>query len=321
MRAVRWAGGIAIVCAAGSACAQSAYPTRAIRIVAPSAAGSAADTLPRVVAPLLSERLGQSIVVDTRPGGATILGTEIVAKAAADGYTLLIGLPALAINPSLRKTMPYDGLRDFAPITHGITQPNLFVLHPSVPARTTRELIALAKARPGELTFASAGVGAGSHLTVELFLVMTGTRMLHVAYKGSTPGMIDVVSGRIALMATSTISTLPHVRSGRLRPIGVTTARRVASLPDIPTIAEAGVPGYESVAWFGFLAPAATPRDIIARLNKEIVAILRQPDTIERFARDAAEVVAGAPEEFGAYIRNEAAKWAKVIRSAGITAE
>jgi tripartite-type tricarboxylate transporter receptor subunit TctC len=300
---------------------QSSFPTRGLRIVAPSAAGSAADTLARVIAPSLAERLGQPVVVDTRPGGSTILGTEVVAKAAPDGHTLLIGLPALAINPSIRKSMPYDAMRDFAPITLGIMQPNLFAVHPSVPARNAKELVALARARPGELTFASGGVGAASHLSVELFMLMTKTKMLHVAYKGPGPGLIDMVAGRIDLMGTSTIATLPHVRSGRLRVIGISTSMRVPALPDIPTIAESGVPGYEAVAWFGLLAPAATPKEIIARLHKEVVAILKQPDTKERFARDGAEVVAGMPDEFGAYIRAEAVKWGKVVASAGIKPE
>src|SRR5687767_8065834 len=191
------------------------YPNRPLRIVAPSAAASAADTVARVIAPLLSERLGQPVVVDTRPGAATILGTEAVAKSPPDGHTLLIGLPALAINPSIYKSLPYDGLRDFAAITQAVRQPNLLVVHPSLPVKSVKELIALAKARPGELVYASAGVGAGSHLTMELFMLQSGIKMLHVPYKGPTPGMIDLVAGRVSAMATSTTSSLPHVRSGR----------------------------------------------------------------------------------------------------------
>ncbi len=297
------------------------YPNRPLRIVAPSAAASAADTVARVIAPLLSERLGQPVVVDTRPGAATILGTEAVAKSPPDGHTLLIGLPALAINPSIYKSLPYDGLRDFAAITQAVRQPNLLVVHPSLPVKSVKELIALAKARPGELVYASAGVGAGSHLTMELFMLQSGIKMLHVPYKGPTPGMIDLVAGRVSAMATSTTSSLPHVRSGRLRALGVTTATRAPGLPDIPTVAETGLPGYESAAWFGLMTPTGTPRDVIARLNKEVVAILRQPDVKERFAKDGAEVVAGTPEEFDAYIRAEAVKWAKVVKAAGIKAE
>ena len=301
--------------------AQSPYPARPVRIIAPSAAGGAADTLARVIAQPLSERIGQPVLVDARPGAGTIVGTEAVAKAAADGHTLLIGLPALTINPSIYKTLPYEAERDFAAITQALSQPNLFVVHPSLPARTVRQLIDLAKARPGELAYGSSGVGASSHLTVELFLLMSGTRMLHVPYKGPTPAVIDLLAGRVALAAPSTIATINHVRSGRLRALGVTTAKRVAALPDIPTIAESGVPGYESVSWFGVLAPAGTPQDVIARLHRDIVEILRTADVRERFAKDGTEVVASSPQAFESYMRSERVKWARVVKAAGIKPE
>lgn len=300
--------------------AQTGYPTRPVRIIAPSAAGSAADTLARTIAPTLSERLGQPVIVEARPGAGTIVGTEAVAKAAPDGHTLLVALPALAINPSIYTTLPYTP-RDFVAITQAIRQPNLFVVHPSLPAKSIRELIALAKARPGELVYASSGVGSGSHLTIELFLLMTGTRMLHVPYKGPGPGLIDLIAGRVALAAPSTIASINHVRTGRLRALGVSTAARVAGLPEIPTIAEAGVAGYEAVSWFGFAAPAGTPKEIITRLHRETVAILRSPDMRERFAKDGTEVVASSPEAFEAYMRVEQVKWAKVVKSAGIKPE
>ena len=301
--------------------AQSAYPTRPIRIVVPTAPGSAADTLARVLSQPLAERLGQPVVVDARPGGSTIIGMEIVAKAAPDGHVLLIALPALAINPSIRPTLPYDALRDFAPITQAISQANLFVVHPSLPARSAKELVALAKARPGELVYASSGVGTSSHLTVELFMLMSGTRMLHVPYKGPTPGVIDLVAGRVAVMAASTISSIAHVRAGRLRAIGVSTLARVPGLPDIPTVAESGVPGYESVSWFGLAAPAATPKDTISRLHRESVSILSAPAIRDQFAKDGSLVVAGTAAEFDAYIRNEIVKWARVVKSADIKPE
>ena len=301
--------------------AQTSYPIRAVRIVAPSAAGGAADTVARVIAQPLSERIGQPVIVDVRPGAGTIVGTETVAKAAPDGHTLLIGLPALVINPSIYKTLPYDGERDFAAITQAISQPNLFVVHPSLPAKNTRQLIELARARPGELAYASSGVGASSHLTIELFLLMSGTRMLHVPYKGPTPAVIDLLAGRVALAAPSTIATINHVRSGRLRALGVTTAQRVAALPNIPTIAESGLPGYESVSWFGVLAPAGTPKETIARLNREIVEILRTSDVRERFAKDGTEVVASSPQAFESYMRTERVKWSKVVKNAGIKPE
>ncbi len=304
-----------------AASGQSAFPVRPVRIVAPSAAGSAADTVARTIAPLLAERTGQPVVVDTRPGAATIAGTEVVAKAAPDGHTLLIALPALAINPSIYPSLPYDSLRGFASITQAISQPNLFVVHPSLPVSSVKELIALARARPGELAYASAGVGASSHLTIALFLMMTGTRMLHVPYKGPGPGLIDLMAGRVTLAAASTIASLPHVRSGRLRALAVTSAKRVATLADIPTVAESGVPGYESVSWFGLVAPAGTPHHVIARLYEETVAILRRADVAERFAHEGAEVVASSPGEFERYIAAEAVKWAKVVKAAGIKAE
>jgi len=301
--------------------AQTSYPARAVRIIAPSSAGGAADRVARVVAPPLSARLGQPVVVDARPGAGTIVGTEAAAKSAPDGHTLLIALPALAINPSIYKTLPYDGLRDFVAITQATNQPNLFVVHPSLPVKSVKQLIALAKGRPNELVYASSGIGSSSHLTVELLLLMTRTRMLHVPYKGPRPALIDLIAGRVTLAATSTIASLPHVRSGRLRALAITTAKRVPVLPDIPTVAESGVPGYESVSWFGFAAPAGTPREVLERLHKEIVAILRTPEVSERFARDGTEVVANSPEEFSRYIAAEAVKWAKVVKSAGIKPE
>lgn len=300
------------------ALAQSSFPNRSLRIIAPSAPASAADTIMRIIAQPLSERLGQSVIVEARAGAGTVIGTEIVAQSAADGYTLLVALPALAINPSLRKALPYDALRDFTAITQAVNQPNLVVVHPSLPAKSVKELIALAKARPDDLLYASSGIGASSHMTMELLMFMSGIRMVHVQYKGPGPGVIDLIAGRVSVMASSTISTIAHVRSGRLRALGITTAKRVASLPDIPTIAEAGVHGYESVSWFGLAAPTGTPKDVIERLHRETAAILRTPEIIERFARDGTEVVANSPEEFNAYIRAEVGKWAQVVKSAGI---
>jgi tripartite-type tricarboxylate transporter receptor subunit TctC len=297
------------------------YPTKPVRIVAPSGPGSAADTLARVIAPPLSERLGQPVIVDTRPGAGSILGTELVAKSPPDGYTVVIGTPALAINLSIARTMPYDALNDFAPITLGMKQLNVFAVHPSVPAKSVKELIALARARPGELPYASSGVGAISHLTIELFLLMTNTRMLHVPYKSPAGGLIDLMAGRVALMGTGAIATIPHLRSGRLRALAVTSAARTSVLPEVPTIAESGVPGYEAVGWFGVLAPTGTPKDIVLRLHKEIVAVLNQPDARERLNADGADVVAGTPEQFAEYMKAEAVKWAKVVKAAGIKLE
>jgi tripartite-type tricarboxylate transporter receptor subunit TctC len=301
--------------------APAPYPVRAVRIIVPTSAGSAADTVARTLAAPLGERLGQPVVVENRAGAGTVIGTEAVARAAPDGHTLLIGLPALAINVSIHAKLPYDALRDFAAITQAVSQPNLLAVHPSVPAKSVKELIALARARPDELVFASSGLGSSSHLTIELLLLMTGTRMLHVPYKGPGPGIVDLVAGRVSVMASSTVSTLPHVRSGRLRALAVTTLRRASGAADIPTVSEAGIPGYESTSWFGLIAPAATPREVIARVHREAAAILRTPGMRERLAANGSEVVAGTPDEFNAFIRAEVGKWAKVVKAAGIKAE
>jgi len=217
--------------------------------------------------------------------------------------------------------MPYDALRDFAPITQAVSLPNLLVVHPSLPAKSVKELITLATARPGEMVFASGGTGSTPHLSMELFLLMTGTRMLHVPYKGPVPGIIDLVAGRVSVMNLGIVPGGPHVRSGRLRGLGVTGAKRAAMMPDLPTIAEAGVPGYEVVQWNGLLAPAGAPKEVIARLHKEVTAVLLTRSMNERIANEGAEVVTSSPEEFAAYIRAETVKWAKVVKSAGIQPE
>lgn len=301
--------------------AQGSYPNRPIRLVVVTAAGGGGDMVARLVAQGLSERLGRQVVVDNRAGAGGIIGYEIVAKSPADGYTLLLCAPTLAINPAIRKKVPYDAIRDFAPITQAVFSPNLMVVHPVVPAKTVKEMIAFAKARPGEVLYASAGIGTGPHLVMELFSIMAQIRMVHVPYKGATPGVIDLIAGQVAIMAPGMITGIPHVRAGKLRALGVTSTRRVAAAPDIPTIAEGGLPGYEAVVWYGLLAPAGTPQDIIARLHKESVAVLRAPDSKERIARDGAEVDASLPEEFAAFIKAETVKWAKVAKAAGITPE
>src|SRR5918999_723516 len=259
--------------------AQDAYPSKAIRIIVPTAPGGPSDHGSRLIAEELNKRWGRPVVVETRPGAGTIVGSEIVAKAAPDGYTLLMSPSTLATNPTAYKKMPYDALRDFAPITQTLFVPNLIVIHPSLPARTVKEFVAFARARPGEVMYASAGVGTNPHLTIELFAAMAMISMLHVPYKGSLPGIVDLIAGRVALTASSSMANIvPHVQSGRLRPLGVTTSKRVGTLPDVPTIAEAGLPGYESVQWSGLLAPAGTPREIIAMLHKEAAAIVTSPE-------------------------------------------
>ncbi len=239
-----------------------------------------------------------------------------------DGYTVLMAPGAFATNPSTYKKIPYDAVRDFAPISQALSVPQLIAVHPSVPAKSVKEFIALAKARPGELTYAAAGHGTLPHLTMELFASMAQIRLVNIPYKGGAPGIIDLLGGRLSLIATSSMSLIiPHVRSGRLRALGVTTAARIQALPDIPTIAEAGLPGYEAVQWAGLLVPAGTPREIITRLHKETTAILRAPEVREILARDSNEVVASSPEEFAAFIKAEIVKWAKVAKAAGIELE
>ena len=307
--------------AAANSLAQPGYPNRAVRLVVPSSAGGGTDIVARIIAPRLSERLGQQVVVDNRAGAGTMIGGEIVAKAPPDGYTLLMAISTLATNPVVYKKMPYDALRDFAPVTQATSLPNILVVHPSVPVHTAKELIAFARAHPGQLNFGSPGTGTNPHLAMELFLNMAKIKMVHIPYKGSAPAIVDIVAGHIAVMAATALTGIPHVRSGRLRALAVTSAKRTAAAPDIPTLTEAALPGYEAVQWYGVLAPAQTPREIVARLHTEIARILQTPDIKERLLGDGADPVGSTPEEFTRFIRAETEKWAKVARDAGINPE
>lgn len=309
-----------VLIATAPVCSQN-YPVRPVRIVVPNAPGSSPDIVARLIAQPLSERLGQQVVVENRAGAGTIIGGEVVAKSPPDGYTLLMGVVTLAINPALYKKIPYDAVRDFEPITQAVDLPGALVVHPTLPARSAKELIALAKARPGDIGYASGGQGSFSHLSTELFASMAGVRMLHVPYKGSAPGLVDLLAGHVSVMTSNLLSAVPHVQARRLRALGVTGAKRAATLPDIPTIAEGALPGYESVQWSGLLGPAGTPREIVARLHKETSAVLRSAEMKSRLAKDGAEPIASTPEEFGAYIRSETRKWAKVVKIAGIQPE
>jgi len=297
------------------------YPTKPVRLVVPSAPGGGTDITARIIAPTLSERLGQQVVVENRAGAGTMIGGEVVARAAPDGYTLLVGISTLAINPAMYKKVPYDALKDFAPVVQLVSLSNLLVTHPSLPAQSVKTLIAFARARPGQIHYASAGVGTNPHLSVELFLSMTGLRMVHVPYKGSGQGIVDVVAGHVPVMMPSILTGLPHAKTGRLRGLGVTGTKRAGAAPEIPTIAEAGVPGYEAVQWFGVLAPAGTPREIIVRLHGEIVRLLNAAEVRGRLLGDGADPVGSSPEEFAAFLRAETAKWAKVVKDAGIQPE
>jgi tripartite-type tricarboxylate transporter receptor subunit TctC len=297
-----------------------AYPTRPIRILVPSTPGGSVDTLARTIAPKLSEKWGQQVVVDNRAGAGGAIAGEMLAKAPPDGYTLMMGtIAATATNVSLQKTN-YDPIKDFAPITLVATQNLMLVIHPSVPAKSVKELIAVAKAKPGQLSFASAGNGTGGHLSGELFKLLAGIDLLHIPYKGVAPALVDVVAGQVSMTFASLISGTPHYKSGRLRALAVTGAKRSIALPELVTMQEAGVKGYESATWYGMLAPAATPADIVTKLNTEIVAILRQPEINDRLSQEGAEPVGNTPQQFGAHIRSEIEKWRKVIRAAGIKA-
>ena len=301
--------------------AQGTFPSRPLHIVVPGPAGAGFDTTARLMAPGLSERLGRQVVVENRAGAGTMIGNDFVAKSPPDGYTLLMAAMALAIQPALNKKMSYDAIRDLDPITLAVSVPNAIAVHPSVPAKSVKEMIALAKKRPGEILFGSAGLGTSGHLTIELFASMAQIRLVHVPYKGVTPGMIDLIGGHVAIMSIPVGDAVPHVRAGKLRALGMSSSKRISAAPEIPTIAEAGLPGYESVTWFGLLVPAGTPPEIITRLHRESVAVLRSPSFKERMAADGIEVVGNTPAEFAAFIKSETVKWAAVVKSAGITPE
>ncbi len=295
-----------------------AYPSRAIRVVVPYVPGGGSDFVGRTVAQKLAEALGTTVFVENRPGGGTNIGSEFVAHAAADGYTLLIGGVPNTANMSLFKKISYDVVKDFAPVIMLDTAPNLLAVHPSVPAKSVKELIALAKTRRGALTYASAGIGSSNHLSGELFRVMAGIEIIHVPYKGGGAAVTDLLAGQVSMYFGTTPSTLPFVQSGRLRVLGVTTLRRTVAAPELPTIAEAGLPGYEQSAWHGLLAPAGTPDAVIGKLNAEVGRLLRSPDVVARFAVQGIDVIGGSPADFAAFIRQDVAKYAKLVTTAGI---
>ena len=296
------------------------YPAKPVRIVVPSSPGGGTDILARQIAAKLTERWGQPVIVDNRPGAGQMIGLELVAKSPADGYVLAMAATPLAVNSALYKKVPYDPVRDFAPVTQVAAMPNILVAHPALPARTIRQLLTLAKARPGELTYSSSGVGTGPHLSMELFTFMAGVKLEHVPYKGTNPAMVDTISGHVQMLMSTLLPPLPHLKTGRLRAIGVTSAKRLTSLPAVPALAE-GVPGYEVVGWYGMVAPANTPRAIVSKLQKEIASILQATETREKLAADGAEPVGSTPEEFGAFIKSELVKWAGVVKAAKLPME
>ena len=306
----------------GLAAAQGAFPSKTITIIVPFAAGGTTDILARVVAQGMGAELGQPVVVDNRAGAGGNIGGQLAARAPADGYTLFMGTVGThAINAALYKKMPFDPIKDFAPLTRVANVPNLLVANPAQPFKTVQELIAYAKAHPGKINFGSSGSGSSIHLSGELFKSMAKVDMQHVPYKGSAPAVTDLLGNQIAIMFDNMPSAIQHVRSGKLRAIAVTTAKRSPELPDVPTIAEAGVPGYEATSWFGMFAPAGTPAPVVAKLNATIVKVLAMPDIKKKLAEQGAEAAGETPEQFAAFIQKESVKWGKVVKESGASVD
>lgn len=300
----------------GDAFAQS-YPNQSIRFIVPYAAGGGVDMIARVIAPMLSERLGQSVVIDNRGGAGGNIGTELAAKTEPNGYILVMGAAALAINVSLYRKLSFDPLKDFVPISLIAATPNILAVHPAVPARSVRELIRLAKAKPGNLNYASAGNGTTSHLAAELFKTMAGINMVHIPYKGTSPAVVALLSGEVAVMLAPALTLLSHIKVNKVRGLAVTGEKRSPAFPELPTVAESGLPGFEARQWYGVLAPAGTPKEIVTRLNGEIVRIVRSPEVTKRFLSDGSEPIGSTQEEFAGYIKAEISKWSKAVEASG----
>ena len=296
-----------------------AYPVKPVRVIVPNPPGGATDVLARIVAEELTPRLGRQVVVEHRPGASGTIGSNVVAKAPPDGYSMVMGHAAShATSPSMYRNLPYDPVSDFAPVTLVANVTNVIVIHPSLPPKSAKELEALAKARPGELVFGSGGSGAITHLAGELFKQKAGVNLVHVPYKGSGQAMADIVGGQVPIAFDQVVSSMPQVEAGKLRALAVTSAKRFASVPNLPTMSEAGVPGYEAVSWNGLAAPAATPREIVSRIQQDVARVLQLPDIKERFFRDGIAPVGSTPEQFAAHVRSERAKWEKVADAAGL---
>ena len=312
---------VLLAIASGAAVAQ-VYPVKPVRMVVPFPAGGATDIVGRLIAQKLSESWGQQVIVDNRGGAGGTIGSDIAAKSAPDGYTMLVGTSSThAIAPSLYSKLPYDPVRDFAPVTLVASATILLAVHPSVPAKNVRDLIALAKRKPNALSFASSGNGGISHLIGEHFKSVGGIQMLHVPYKGDTPALVDLVGGQVHLMFGTAVSFLPYVKAGRLNALAVTNPKRSPIAPDVPTVAESGLPGFEALQWFGIFVPAGASKDIVARLNGEIVKIVRLPDIRERMTSLGADVVGSTPEQFAAFQKTDTAKWARVVKESGAKIE
>ncbi|HXD51857.1 MAG TPA: tripartite tricarboxylate transporter substrate binding protein [Burkholderiales bacterium] len=304
-----------------TAFAQSAYPAKPVRIISIFAPGGGNDVICRLVAQQLTERLKQQVIVENRVGANGIVGSEAAARSAPDGYTFTLIPSGHTVNASMYKKLPFDSIRDFTPITLVGSGPLVLAVHPSLPAKNVKELIALAKARPGQLTYVSSGVGASGHLAGALFDSMTGTQMVHVPYKGMSLAVSDLMGGQVSMTFGTSLSVIPHVRTGRLRALATTGAQRSPALPDLPTIAESGLPGYEASLWYGFVGPARMPPEIVQRLNTEIAAILAQPDTREKLASQGVDARSTTPDEFARILTADVARWAKVVQKLGLQAE
>ena len=318
-------GGAAVALAAAlslpCATAQPAWPNKPVKLVVPSTPGGPLDTVARAMAPRLGELLGQPVVIENKPGAGTNIGTEFVARSPADGYTILSTTLAITLNPSLYASVPYDTVRDFAPITQAASVTNLLVVHPDVPARNVNELIDFMRRHPGKLSAATGGVGVAGHMAAELFKRAAKVDMTVVPYKGAAQAVNDLLGGQVSLAFEAAIVELPHVQAGKLRALAVTSSRRSSLLPELPTIAEAGLPGYETVNWYGFLAPAGTPRPVIDRLHRDIVRTLNDPAVKQKLASLGAEVIGNTPQEFADNIRTELERWRTVVKDSGIRAE
>jgi len=307
--------------AAGHA-AQSAdikdYPHKPIRLIIPYPPGGATDVIARTLAQKLTDAMGQSVVVDNRGGGGQVIGTDLAAKAQPDGYTLIMVTITHSINPGLHKKLPYDSIRDFTPVTLVAASPQILVAHPSLGVSSVKELLNLPKAKTGGINYASSGNGSGGHLAMELFKSMTGLNLVHVPYKGAGPALTDLVGGRVQLMFTSPLAALPHVKSGRLKALAMASRNRSPAAPELPTVSESGVPGFEASLWYGMLAPAGTARGIVTRLHDETAKALQLPDVVERLSSQGVEPIGGSPQELAAFLKLETAKWARVVKQAGI---
>jgi tripartite-type tricarboxylate transporter receptor subunit TctC len=311
----------ATLCIANALAQAPNYPTRAIRMIVPFAPGGGSDIVARLIGVELNKGLGQPVVIDNRAGAGSTLGTDLTAKAPPDGYTIVLNNIGLAFNATLYSKLPYDTLKDLAPISLVATQPNLFVVHPSLPVKSVAEFLKLARARPGQITYASGGVGSGSHLASELLILLTKVSLIHVPYKGTGPAVTDLLGGQVQMMVSTMASALPHAKAGKLRALGVTSAARSPAAPDVPTMIEAGVPGFEFTTWYAMLAPAGTPKPVIQKLNAELARISKLPEIADKFSTQGLDPLSSTPEAFGEYLKTEVDKWGKVVKATGARAE